>query len=82
MKLTTKIIADKVIEITECDIRLNNRTREVVEGRIIYARLCKLLVKSTKKVIGREIGKEHCSIIHYDNCWYDEDKYSSSLSLT
>jgi len=81
MKLTTKIIADKVIEVTGCNIRHNNRERGIVEGRIIYARLCKLLAKSTKKVIGKEIGKDHSTIIHYDNCWYDDEKYSSSMRL-
>ena len=81
MRLTTKIIADKVIEVTGFDIRINNRERDIVEGRIIYARLCKLLVKSTKKVVGREIGKDHSTVIHYDNCWYDDNKYSSSMRL-
>lgn len=79
MKLTTKIIADKVIEVTGFDIRINNRERGIIEGRIIYARLCKLLVKSTKKIVGSEIGKDHSTVIHYDNCWYDNNKYSSSM---
>ena len=65
MKLTTKIIADKVIKVTGCDIRLSNRKREVVKARWIYAKLCRNLLTSNLKSVGKEIGKDHATIIHY-----------------
>ena len=67
MELTTKIIADKVIKVTKCDIRKTRRTPNVVISRVVYAKLCTKLINVNLTQIGREINKHHATIIHYQS---------------
>lgn len=65
MKLTTKIIADKVIEFTGVDIRKSRRNPNMVINRAIYCKLCSKLLNTNLTNIGKEIGKHHATVIHY-----------------
>tara|TARA_R110002167_G_scaffold11043_13_gene49386 strand:+ start:3075 stop:3539 length:465 start_codon:yes stop_codon:yes gene_type:complete len=65
MELTTKIIADKVIEILGYDIRSNSRLQKNVRARYIYAKLCNDLLFDTLTNIGKEINRDHATILHY-----------------
>lgn len=65
MKLTTKTIADKVIEVTGCDIRKTRRTPNAVVSRVIYAKLCGKLLNTNLTKIGKEINRHHATVIHY-----------------
>ncbi len=65
MKLTTKIIADKVIEFTGVDIRKSRRNPNMVINRAIYCKLCSNLLNANLTNIGKEIGKHHATVIHY-----------------
>lgn len=64
MKLTTKIIADKVIEVTGCNIRLRNRNPDIIKGRWIYTKLCKTFLNDSLTNIGREINLNHATVTH------------------
>lgn len=73
-KITTKIIADKVIKITGCDIRQTRRTPNAVVSRVIYTRLCAKLINTNLTNIGKEINKHHATVIHYQRL-YDNPNY-------
>ena len=65
MKLTTKIIADKVIEVTGCNIRFTRRNRNVSKACRIYTKLCRELLTNNLTNVGKEIGRTHATIMHY-----------------
>lgn len=49
------------------DISVKSRKREIVEGRMMYAKLMKRYSKHSLAAIGAPIGKDHATIIHYNN---------------
>ena len=48
------------------DISVKSRKREVVEARMMYAKLMKRYSKQSLSSIGEPIGKKHDMIIHYN----------------
>ena len=79
MKLTTKIIADKVNEISNCDIREDSRLRINVRSRFIYAKLCNELLFDTITNIGKEIGKDHSTVLYYLKQAYNDHIFVGDL---
>lgn len=78
MKLTTKIIANKVIEVTGCDIREVNRTRDYVMARLIYSKLCMRLLDVTLRDVGEQINRGHDTIIYYNKEWANPYRFQES----
>ena len=64
MKLTTKIIADKIIEVTGLDIRSRSRNPKIVQSRWVYTKLCKSFLNDSLTNIGREVNLNHATVIH------------------
>lgn len=62
----TKLDAIKIVVEGELDINIygNSRKRNLVDARIIYAKIAREYNYSFKS-IGRNIGKDHATIIHY-----------------
>lgn len=67
MVLTLKHIADKVNEVTKCDIRKNSRDSSIVKARIIYSKLSLILLDCGTKYVSEEIKKSESSILRYYN---------------
>jgi hypothetical protein len=78
MQLTTKNIlrqmsnnfeTTKTIEFLESFLGMSlsekSRKRSMVEARMIYAKLMKVYTRTSLSDIGRAIGKDHATIIHY-----------------
>lgn len=82
MRLTTKIIADKVIEVTGCNIRQRNRQQKMVNGRMIYIKLCRELLTVSLVQIGSEINKDHATVIHYQNKMLNPNYFNLYLQNT
>lgn len=49
------------------DISVKSRKREIVEARMMYAKLMKRYSKHSLSAIGAPLGKDHATIIHYNN---------------
>jgi|TARA_R110000868_G_scaffold386052_1_gene654177 hypothetical protein len=49
------------------DISVKSRKREIVEGRMMYAKLMKRYSNHSLSAIGAPINKDHATIIHYNN---------------
>lgn len=47
------------------DISIKSRKRPVVEARMMYAKIMNRYTKSSLSDIGRMIGKDHATVIHY-----------------
>jgi len=67
MVLTLKHIADKVNEVTKCDIRKISRNSNIVKARIIYSKLSLILLDCGSKYVSEEINKSQSSILIYYN---------------
>lgn len=72
MKLTTKIIADKVIEVTGVDIRLRDRNRGVHMARLIYVKLCIEVGEIHQDKICDEINRNRTMYYNYYKNIYNE----------
>lgn len=48
------------------DISSKSRKREIVEARMMYAKLMKRYTKHSLSAIGEPIGRDHSMIIHYN----------------
>jgi len=82
MKLTTKIIADKVIAVTGCDIRSKSRLQEFVIARVMYSKLCSDLLTTNLTKVGEEINRIHCSVIHYKKLYVQPNYFAPYNELT
>lgn len=58
-----KFICER-LNVNVVDIRGSSRKREVVEVRHIYCHICKRITKYSLDVIGREINRDHATVIH------------------
>lgn len=47
------------------DVSVKSRKRSIVEARMMYAKLMNRYTKSSLSDIGRMIGKDHATVIHY-----------------
>lgn len=56
-----KLIIDKIFNI---NVMKNNRTRNIVDARLIYAKILRDR-GHTYKSIGRSLNKDHTTILHY-----------------
>lgn len=64
---TLQNISDVIKVITLVDIKKeNSRLREVVDARRIYGYLARKLTKYSSSEIGKFIGKDHSTILHYE----------------
>ena len=46
------------------DIDIESRAREIVYARAIYYKLCREFTKQPLSAIGREVGKDHATVLH------------------
>lgn len=67
------------------DVFENTRKREVVEGRVIFAKLMHLQNIHSLSKIGSFVNKDHCTIIHYlkvhDNLFATDKNYQKTFRL-
>lgn len=59
---TLKIVADKVANHLDIDIRDKSRKRECVYARVIYYKLCREYTHHTLERIGKEVYRDHASV--------------------
>jgi len=53
------------------DIGIKSRAREVVYARAIYYKLCRQFTKQPLSAIGREVGKDHATVLYGINLFDD-----------
>ena len=46
------------------DINIKSRAREVVFARAVYYKLCREFTKQPLSAIGREVGKDHATVLY------------------
>ncbi len=67
------------------DILETTRKREVVEGRVIFAKLMHLQNRHSLSKIGSFVNKDHATIIHYlkvhDNLFSTDKNYQKTFKL-
>ena len=71
--------ADAVGEALGLNIRANTRLIEYIQARAIYYNICRTRYDFTLVSIGKEVGRDHASVMHglrvYDN-WIETDSAS------
>ena len=63
-------------------ILTKTRNSDIVEARFIYIKLVKQVYNMTKVSIGRELGKDHTTIIHALKQFENRFKYEESFRHT
>ena len=67
------------------DVLETTRKREVVEGRVIFAKLMHLQNRHSLAKIGSFLNKDHCTIIYYlkvhDNLFETDKNYQKTFRL-
>lgn len=85
--MTLKDIADVVSNTLEIDIRKRTRQREFVNARAVYYKIARDYTPFSLARIGRELGQDHASVIHYlNNVFptleaYEKDIYKRYLAI-
>ena len=60
-----KQLKEKIEERYNIDLKDTSRRRDVVNGRMAFAKICRDNLRMPYMAIGKEIGKDHATIIHY-----------------
>lgn len=63
--LTVKNIADKVISVSNCDIRSNNKGRKYTKARVVYAKLCIDLLNVVHYNCSKEVNMSYIGFSRY-----------------
>jgi len=63
-RTSLQIIKKDVEALFELDLTLSCRKTPTVHARYIYYRLCKDFTYSSLEQIGKEVGKDHSSVVH------------------
>ena len=78
-------IIRNINKLLNIDILEATRKREVVEGRVIFAKLMHLQNRHSLAKIGSFLNKDHCAIIHYlkvhDNLFATDKNYQKTFRL-
>ena len=78
-------IIKNINKLLNIDILESTRKREVVEGRVIFAKLMHLQNRHSLAKIGSFLNKDHCAIIHYlkvhDNLFATDKNYQKTFRL-
>ena len=81
---TTKTL-EFVSDFLGFDLTQKCRKRYIVEGRMMYAKLMKRYTNVSLSDIGRAIGKDHATVIHYINNFAyikkSDDHFSSKFDM-
>jgi hypothetical protein len=62
--INVKFIRSIVEQVTELDLSNGNRKRDYSDARAIYYKICRDMTKSTIEYIGKEVGRDHATVLH------------------
>ena len=62
--IALRYIKDLVNESLSIDISDNNKQRKYSDGRALYYVLCREFTHSTLNDIGKEVGRDHSTVVH------------------